>query len=100
MIAVGLYACGGGGSGSMMSSTPPSSSSPPPMSAPPDSVSVETVQTLTAAKVEDADPLTFGDGTVLAPSNDESSDPIVVDGQYGRTMSGRETGLLRCMQMR
>ena len=84
MIAVGLYACGGGGSGSMVSSTPPLSSAPPPATPtppPPASVSVDTVQTLTAAKVEDADPLTFADGTVLAPSSDESSDPIVVDGQ-------------------
>ena len=80
MIAVGLYACGGGGSGSSMSSTPPSSSAPPPAAPMPDSLSVDKVQTLTAAKVEDADPLTWSDGTVLTPSNDEASDPIVVDG--------------------
>ncbi len=80
MIAVGLYACGGGGSSNSMSSTPPSSSAPPPAAPMADTIPEDKVQTLVAAKVEDADPLTFSDGTVLTPSNDEASDPVVVDG--------------------
>ena len=83
MIAAGLYACGGGSSDNMMSSTPPSSSAPPPAAPVPpplDSVTVQTVDFLVSAQADTADPLLLADGAVLTPSNDEASDPMVVDG--------------------